>query len=119
MDPPGFALENFDASGKFRSNYLQLNNGKLQPGQTIDPSYTLADGRTFKDLKDFVRLTASQPDKLAKNLAEKLLAYSTGAPIQFADRDSIRTVVQQSAEDDYGIRTLIQAVVESPTFLTK
>ena len=119
MDPPGFALENFDASGKFRSNYLQLNNGKIQPGQTIDPSYTLADGRTFKDLKDFVRLTASQPDKLAKNLAEKLLAYSTGAPIQFADRDSIRTVVQQSAEDDYGIRTLIQAVVESPTFLTK
>jgi hypothetical protein len=119
MDPPGFALENFDASGKFRSNYLQLNNGKLQPGQTIDPSYTLADGRTFKDLKDFVRLTASQPDKLAKNLAEKLLAYSTGAPIQFADHDSIRTVVQQSAEDDYGIRTLIQAVVESPTFLTK
>ena len=119
MDPPGFALENFDASGKFRSNYLQLNNGKIQPGQTIDPSYTLADGRTFKDLRDFVRLTASQPDKLAKNLAEKLLAYSTGAPIQFADRDSIRTVVQQSAEDDYGIRALIQAVVESPTFLTK
>jgi hypothetical protein len=119
MDPPGFALENFDASGKFRSNYLQLNNGKLQTGQAINPSYTLADGRMFKDLKDFVRLTASQPDKLAKNLAEKLLAYSTGAPIQFADRESIRTVVQQSAKDDYGIRTLIQAVVESPTFLTK
>ncbi|MCE3019095.1 MAG: DUF1592 domain-containing protein [Pirellula sp.] len=119
MDPPGFALENFDASGKFRSNYLQLNNGKLQPGQAINPSYTLADGQMFTDLKDFVRLTVSQPDKLAKNLAEKLLAYSTGAPIQFADRESIRTVVQQSAKDDYGIRTLIQAVVASPTFLMK
>ena len=119
MDPPGFALENFDASGKFRTNYFHLSSGKLLQGQPIDPGYTLADGRTFKDLQDFVRLTASQPNKLAKNFAEKLLSYGTGAAIQFADREAIREIVEQSANDEYGILALIQTVVESPTFLMK
>jgi Protein of unknown function (DUF1592)/Protein of unknown function (DUF1588)/Protein of unknown function (DUF1585)/Protein of unknown function (DUF1595)/Protein of unknown function (DUF1587)/Planctomycete cytochrome C len=119
MDPPGFALENFDASGKFRTNYLKLNNGKLTQGQAIDSSYTLANGQKFKDLQDFIRLITSQPERLAKNLAEKLLTYGTGAPLQFADRESISEIVAQSAKDDYGIRTLVQAVVTSPSFLMK
>ena len=98
---------------------IHLSSGKLLQGQPIDPGYTLADGRTFKDLQDFVRLTASQPNKLAKNFAEKLLSYGTGAAIQFADREAIREIVEQSANDEYGILALIQTVVESPTFLMK
>jgi hypothetical protein len=119
IDPPGFALENYDPSGRWRDRYVQLIAGKREQGTTIDASYSLADGREFRDLTEFRSLIAAQPRKLAKNLAEKLLVYGTGAAISFADRQAIDQIVDQAAQDNYGFRSIVHAVTTSPTFLSK
>jgi hypothetical protein len=119
IDPSGFALENFDAAGRWRENYLQLEKGKLRPGVAIDAGYVMKDGREFRDLEEFCRLVAEKPEPLAGNFAAKLMAYATGAPIAFADRAAIEAIVEQARADDFGMRTLVKRVVASPLFQTK
>lgn len=117
MDPPGFALENFDAAGRWRDRYPAVIEGKVKPGAVIDPSYTIASGEPFRDLPEFVRLAASDPRKLARNLAEKLVVYGTGAPVWFADRAEVDRIVAESESSRFGIRSILVAVVASDLFL--
>jgi hypothetical protein len=117
IDPPGYALENFDAAGQWRTNYLR--NGKSDKRLPIDSSFSLADGREFKDFDEFRDLLCTDPRSIARNFAEKLLVYGTGAPITFADRAIVEEIVDQSVDQDYGLRSLLHAVVSSPTFLSK
>jgi hypothetical protein len=119
IDPPGFALENFDPAGQWRSNYPKLDGRSRKPGPAIDPSYVTADGRAFADGDEFRRLMAADKRRLAANVAEKLLIYGTGAPISFADRDVVEAIASASAKEEYGFRTILEAVVTSPIFLTK
>jgi hypothetical protein len=119
IDPPGFALENFDPAGQWRDRYPQLAGGRRSRGPQVDPSYALPDGREFKDIADFRSFVAAEPRKLAANVAEKLLVYGTGAPISFADREAVDQIVKEAARDDYGFRSLVHAVVTSPVFLSK
>jgi hypothetical protein len=119
IDPPGFALENYDPAGRWRDRYVQLIGGKREQGGIIDASYVLSDGREFRDIQEFRELIASHPRKLARNLAEKLLVYGTGANVSFADRLVIDQIVDHAAKDDYGFRSLIHAVTTSRVFLSK
>jgi hypothetical protein len=119
IDPPGFALENFDAAGQWRENYLQLQNGRLKPGTKIDTSYVTSDGERFENFRHFQKLIAAKPDKLARNFAEKLLAYGTGAPVAYADRIAIDRIVEQSKSSHFGMRSILKAVVQSDTFQSK
>lgn len=119
IDPSGFALENFDPSGKWRSNYLAISKGRRVRGPKIDSSDKLPDGRAFRNLDEFQQLVTSKPKQLAVNVVSHLLTYGTGAPVTFADRADIQQVVKQSQEAGYGMRTLITNVVLSDTFQTK
>lgn len=119
IDPPGFALENYDPAGRWRDRYVQLIGGKREQGGIIDASYVLPDGREFRDIQEFRELIVSHPRKLARNLAEKLLVYGTGANVSFADRLVINQIVDHAAKDDYGFRSLIHAVTTSRVFLSK
>jgi hypothetical protein len=119
IDPPGFALENYDPAGRWRDRFVQLIAGRREQGSTIDASYSLADGREFRDIQEFRSLIASQPRKLARNVAEKLLVYGTGANISFTDRQAIDQIVDQVAHDNYGLSSIVHAVTTSPTFLSK
>jgi hypothetical protein len=119
IDPPGFALENYDPSGRWRDNYMQLSSGRRSRGQEIDASYTMPDGREFDDIDEFRALVAAEPRKLARNVAEKLMVYGTGAPISFADREAIDDIVEQAEQEQYGFRSIVRAVVASPLFLSK
>lgn len=114
IDPPGFALENFDPAGRWREHYYQ--NRKRVP---IDASYTMADGRKFKNFDQFRDLIAADAKPIARNFAEKLLVYGTGAPISYADREIVDRIVEQTKGTDHGLRSLIHAVVTSPIFLSK
>lgn len=118
IDPPGFALENFNPAGQWRSRYIQLAGGKRASGTTIDASYTLPDGRAFANVDEFRRLVA-EPRPLAANVAEHLLVYGTGAPVSFADREAIEQIADEAAQHEYGLRSIIHAVVTSPVFLSK
>lgn len=119
IDPPGFALENFDPAGRWRDRYIQLINGRRNPGAKVDASYALPDGRAFRDIDEFRSLIAEQPRTLARNVAEKLLVYGTGAPISFADRQVIDEIIEQAADNNYGFRSILEAVVSSRVFLSK
>ena len=119
IDPPGFALENFDAAGQWRDYYPRMQGGRRGRGAAIDAGYTLADGRAFDGVDQFQELVLAEPKRLARNVAEKLITYGTGAPVALADRDHVETIVNESAAADYGFRSLLHAVVASPIFLTK
>jgi hypothetical protein len=119
IDPPGFALENFDPAGRWRERYVHLINGRRETGAKIDASYSLRDGREFRNIDDFRQLIVADPRRLAHNVTEKLLVYGTGAPISFADREEVEKIAVASADDNYGFRTLVERVVLSPLFLSK
>lgn len=132
IDPPGFALESFDVIGGWRERYRSLENGdpvnktfkndrpvRYRLGPEVDPSGVAASGEEFDDIHGLRTILLTQQEQLARNLAERFLVYSTGAGIQFADRPAVEAILERSAADDYGFRTLIQEVVQSPVFQSK
>lgn len=119
IDPPGFALEHFDAAGRYRDSYLKRQKGKYVPAAKIDAAYELADGRSFESFQEFRALAATSDEAIAKNFAAKLLAYGTGREVTFADRQVLDKIARQVQEKNYGLRSIIEAVVTSETFLNK
>ncbi len=127
IDPPGFALESFDVIGGWRDHYRALTNGgekdsqgrRVRPGPAVDPSDALADGRRFDNIDEYKKLILEDQDQLARSLVEKLLAYSTGATPTQTDQAQIETIVQNVRDTNYGMRSLIHEIVQSPMFQTK
>lgn len=119
IDPPGFAVENFDPSGRWRNQYATAGRSRKGEGPRVDPSNDLPDGRHFDGLRQFQSLILDDKATLAANVARHLLTYGTGAVCQFADRDDIDQVVNLAAESDYGFRSILEAVVLSEPFLNK
>ncbi|QDS89263.1 hypothetical protein EC9_34600 [Rosistilla ulvae] len=117
IDPPGFALENFDPSGRWRTKYGNPRKKNKMP--PIDAGFTMPDGREFKDLQSFQELVLENPERLAANVVGKLIAFGTGAHPRFADREAVDQIVQQTADSGYGFRSLIEATITSPLFLNK
>ena len=130
IDPPGFALENFDVIGGWRTHYraaaqtkagrIELDNGrKVWKGPAVEAGDVLPDGRPFRDIDEYKQFLLEDPDQLARNLAEKLLIYATGAGIQYADRAALDEMVTQVRDKNYGFRALIHAVAQNRVFLHK
>lgn len=119
IDPPGFALENFDPAGQWRDTYPKFQGRKRVNGTPIDASFTLPDGEPFQNLKEFQSLIRRKTDQLAANVANKLLTYATGTPVTFADREDVDEIVNHAASHEYGLRTIVTEVVLSPVFRNK
>lgn len=132
IDPPGFALENFDPIGGWRDFYratTRTNKGIVMiPGYTgrafyrgpdVEKGGETPDGRKFDNIDDYKKLLLADKDQLARSLTEKLLVYSSGADIQFADREVVEQIVTKLRKMNYGFRTLVHEVVQSRVFLNK
>jgi hypothetical protein len=132
IDPPGFALESFDVIGGWREFYrataykreaiVPLPNypgRQVIRGLDVEIGGKTHDGREFKNIDDYKQILLSDKDQLARNVAQKLIVYATGADIQFADREVIEQLVKQSREKNYGLRSLLHDVVQSRVFLNK
>ena len=133
MDPPGFALENYDVIGGWREWYriqekgsnfefVDRTTGKkiyVHKGLPVDPSGQLTDGRKFSDIDQLKKLLLDQQDAVARNLAKNLITYATGAGITFADRSAVREVLDKARPRDYGLRTLVHEIVQSRLFQSK
>jgi formylglycine-generating enzyme required for sulfatase activity len=132
MDPPGFALENYDVTGRWRENYRVLSRDKLgrrtQPGgpyvlydegPKVLPGYQLEDGRVFADIDGLKDLLVANPEDLARSLVMKFATQLTGARVQFADREVVEDIVQRARADGYGVRTLLEEVLASRLFTHK
>ena len=109
IDPMGFALENFDPIGGWRTRY-----GKNRP---IDASGTLPDGQQYQSVVEFRRLLLGRSEQFARALAGKLLAYAIGRHVTSSDRPHVDRIVRELAEHDHGMRELIFQVVTSEPFL--
>lgn len=137
IDPPGFALENFDVIGGWRTQYRVVAerknwvNNRTGPlakylaawqygmGAEVESGDTLADGRTFSDITEFKKMLLDRPEQIARCVTEKLMIYATGHPISFSDHSEIDRIVTEAKSSDYGLRTLVHAVVASHLFQTK
>ena len=131
IDPPGFALENFDVMGGFRERYRALDGktpeiGIGKNGQKYAFHNALAietygdlDGKKFKDIREFKKIVAADERQLARNIIGQLTVYATGAPVGFADRPKIEAILDQAKEGPYGVRNLIHGLVSSELFLNK
>jgi hypothetical protein len=132
MDPPGFALEGFDVIGGVRDRYRSKENGDRPPGTfenrgiwqyklalPVDTTGQLPDGRKFTGIRDFKQLLASDPNRICQALATKLLIYSTGAGISFADRAEVSRIAEKTMKQGGGLRDLVTEIVLSPTFQSK
>lgn len=119
IDPSGFALEHFDPAGRWRDNYLVRKGGSFRSGPKVDSAYQMPDGRPFESFQQFRKLAADNDDQVARNFAAKLLTYATGREMTFADRKTLDQIVAQTADDQYGLRSVIEASVTSPIFLNK
>jgi len=127
IDPPGFALETFDAIGGYRTYYRaskQTKKGNVPGtryfiGPDVEVGGETPDGRPFAGIEDYKQILLEDPSQLARNLTEKLLIYATGADLQFADREVVEQIVSSLREQNYGFRTLIHHVVQSRIFLNK
>jgi hypothetical protein len=107
MDPLGFALENFDATGRWRSH---------EGFQTIDASAALPNGAQFEGpvgLRDWLM---GQSQQIVMTVTEKLLTYALGRGVEYFDAPTVRKVTADAARDNYRFTTLIIGIVESAPF---
>jgi hypothetical protein len=107
MDPLGFALENFDAVGAWRT----IDD----TGAAIDAAGTLPDGTAFANIDEF-RAALENSDLFVLTLAEKLLTYGLGRGVEAYDQPAVRAIVREAATSDYRFSALITGVVRSPPF---
>jgi hypothetical protein len=94
-----------------------LNNVRL--GLPVDSSGLVADGRPFKDIHDFKQILLADQEALARNLAQRLILYATGAPVSYADRASVDLILERSRENGYGLRSLLREIVMNQVFQRK
>ncbi len=126
IDPPGFALECFDPIGGLRDRYRGTGKGSKLDwvrhtqyglGKPVETSGVTPDGQTFKDFREYRKLLLADREQVARGIAGKLLVYGAGRPLGPADRVAVDQVVQAAAKDDYGLRSMIHAVVQNELFL--
>ena len=125
IDPPGFALEEFDVIGGHRQWYRTLGNkGDRVPktnyriGPTIETGGQFSDGRQFDSFTEFRELLSKKPELIAEAVAQKLLIYGCGRPVTIADDHDLQAIVKSASENDFGLRSMIHAVVETELFLS-
>ena len=111
IDPLGFALENFDVIGGWRTID--------EAGEPVDATGTTASGAKVEGLAGLRALLLDDPQKFPRTVTGKLLAYALGRPLQYFDRPTVRKVVRDAAGDDYRWSSLIVGIIRSETFLTR
>lgn len=132
IDPPGFALECFDPIGGFRNQYRTMADDAPRPkvkqapftynwvryriGLPVDATSEMPDGQSITNIHDFKSILAGDPDQLTRNLAGKLMTYALGRKIGFSDRAAIEEIVGKTRQHDYGFRSLVHTIVQSPAF---
>ena len=109
MDPLGFALENFDATGKWRSTEGDADS-------PIDSSGALPDGTKFQGPAELRKVLMSKPDQFATTVIEKLLTYAMGRGVEYYDEPSVRKIKREAAASDYRWSSLILGIVNSEPF---
>jgi mono/diheme cytochrome c family protein len=108
MDPLGFAMENFDAVGQWRT--------RAESGDTLDVSAALPDGTKFDGIAGLREALVQRPERFVTTVTEKLLMYGLGRKTAYYDAPAIRRIVREAAGRDYRFSALVLGVVNSVPF---
>ena len=108
IDPVGFALEQFDAIGRWREVDRSFTR--------IDPAGTLPDGSKFASLGDFRQRIISNPGPFVRTFTEKLMIYGLGRPFEPYDAPAVRKVIRAASANGYKFNELVMGVVKSAPF---
>ena len=111
IDPPGFALEQYDGLGAWRT--------ADEFGNPVDASATLPSGRRVEGMAGLRAWLLERPEQFAGTVTEKLLSYALGRGLEHADKPTVRAVVREAAADDYRWSALVAGIAKSPAFLMR
>ena len=107
MDPVGFALENYDAIGRWRTH---------QEGRPLDVSGGLPDGQEFVGIDGLERGLQKRPELFVATLTEKLMTFALGRGVEPYDGPAVRKIVADSGVDDNRMSSIIVGIVSSVPF---
>jgi hypothetical protein len=111
IDPAGFALENFDAIGRWRTVDESFN--------PIDASGVLPDGTKFDGVTDLRAALVRKPERFVTTVTEKLLTYALGRGLEFYDMPAVRRIVRESKADGFKFQSIVAGVAKSYPFLMR
>ena len=109
MDPLGFALENFDATGMWRDK-------DRYAGTVIDSAGELPDGTKLNGPDDLRNALLRHPEQFVETFVEGLLTYATGRTHEYYDQPAVRKIVHETSAKDYKFSAIVQAVANSEQF---
>jgi hypothetical protein len=112
IDPLGFALENFDAVGRWRVK-------DREAGAPIDASGVLVDGTAVTGPAELRAALLTRPTQFVQTLTEKLMTYGLGRTLQHSDMPTVRRIVREAAQDGYRFSDLVSGIVASAQFRRK
>jgi mono/diheme cytochrome c family protein len=111
IDPLGFALEQFDAIGAWRT--------ADESGRPVDATAATLGGAKLEGLAGLRALLLAEPEQFPRTVTEKLLAYALGRRLEYYDRPAVRAIVRDAAASNYRWSALIAGIVKSPPFLMR
>jgi hypothetical protein len=109
MDPLGFALENFDAIGAWRTKDRETTT-------VIDATGELADGTVVHGPTELRKALLAKPDQFVQTLTQKLMTFGLGRSIEYSDMPAVRKAVREAARDDYRFSAILTAIAQSEPF---
>ena len=107
MDPFGFVLENFDATGRWRNT---------DAGATIDTTTSLIDGSSMAGPEELHGYLLNRRDEFLRTVVEKLMAYALGRSLEYFDAPAVRKILRDSSNENYRWSSIIDGVVKSEPF---
>ena len=119
IDPIGFGLENFDATGKWRTEDGYEKKGVGNKKWNIEPAGAFHNGPAFKNYFELRDLIAAKPERIARGFTEALIEYGLGRPFGFSDEELAVRILMQSQKQNFEIRSFLHALVGSPDFQMK
>jgi mono/diheme cytochrome c family protein len=107
MDPAGFALENYDAIGRWR---------ETEEGLAVDATGGLPDGSEFLGVTGLEQSILARPEMFVGTLSEKLLTFALGRGVESYDAPAVRRIVRDARQADYHVSSLILGIATSTPF---
>jgi hypothetical protein len=108
IDPPGFALENFDSVGQWRT--------AMDNGAKIDANGVLADGTRLSGPVELRQAITARPEAFATVITERMMVYALGRGLEPADMPVVRHIVKKAGQNNYRLSTIVNEIIASAPF---
>jgi hypothetical protein len=108
IDPPGFALENFDSVGQWRA--------AMPNGAKIDANGVLADGSKLNGPADLRQAILSRPEAFVTVITERMMIYALGRGLEPSDMPVVRSIVREAGKNGYRLSAVVNEIIKSAPF---